>query len=56
MKSSKVVSVSERDAVACSWFSEGCSDPRRESPDMATGEGIETAESKSRRQAVDGNK
>jgi hypothetical protein len=36
VKSSKVVSVSEREAVACIWCSEGCREPRLESPDMAT--------------------
>lgn len=56
VKSSKVVSVSERDAVACNWFSEGCSDPRRESPDMATGEGTKIVKCKSRRQAGNGSK
>jgi hypothetical protein len=41
VKSSKVVSVSERDAWACIWCSEGgCSDPRRESLDMATVTGV----------------
>ena len=40
LKSSKVVSVSERDAVACIWWSESCSDPRRESLAMAMAVGI----------------
>jgi hypothetical protein len=35
LKSSKVVSVSERDAVACIWWRDSCSDPRRESLAMA---------------------
>jgi hypothetical protein len=35
VNSSKVVSVSERDAVACIWWSESCSDPRREFLAMA---------------------
>ena len=35
VKSSKVVSVSERDAVACIWWSDGCIEPRRESFAMA---------------------
>ena len=51
MKSSKVVSVSEREAVACIWCIEGCREPRRESPDMAIAE--RGVESNARRQACD---
>lgn len=44
VKSSKVVRVSEREAVWCIWCSEGCSDARRESPAMARGGGLGAVE------------